>query len=193
MERYQLPVSIDLETASLSPDAPILSIGAVRFSYDSNFKPTEADEFYAAVDLRGQTAIDPDTFYWWLQQDDAARAAVLDGMGGLSLSSALKDLWLWLQAGEMPVGRKSHFSGELWIRGDRDSVWLEAAHKREGLDVPYDFRKVRDQRTLVKFAEDFGVVFPDRYTAMHDALADAKYQAECIQLAYRGAHVFGGV
>lgn len=187
-ELHELPVSIDLETAGLAPNAPILSIGAVRFVKDPTSRllhPAAQHEFQVTIDLKGQAAIDPSTFYWWLKQSGEARAAVLEGEGGLSLGNALRALWQWLQADSTVVGRQSNFTGELWIRGDRDSCWLEEAHKREGITPPYQFRNVRDQRTLVDFAERRGEVMPYRTGEAHDALEDARYQAECLQAIFQ--------
>lgn len=181
----ELPVSIDLETAGLTPNAPILSIGAVRFRKDGVPLPGPEHEFQVTIDLKGQAAIDPSTFYWWLKQSDEARAAVLEGEGGLSLGNALRALWQWMQADSEVVGRESSFTGELWIRGDRDSCWLEEAHKREGIKQGYRFNKVRDQRTLVEFAEARGLVMPHRSGVAHDALEDARYQAECLQAIFQ--------
>lgn len=183
-ELHELPVSIDLETAGLAPNAPILSIGAVRFVKDPTHMlllPPERHEFQVAIDLQGQAPIDPGTFYWWLEQSREAQDAVLEGKGGLSLGNALRALRQWLQADSHVVGRESNFTGELWIRGDRDSCWLEEAHKREGIKPGYKFRNVRDQRTMVEFAERRGMVMPYRSGVAHDALEDARYQAECLQ------------
>lgn len=188
-ELYELceyPVSIDLETAGLAPNAPILSIGAVRFAKDGNVALAGPEhEFQVAVDLKGQAPIDPDTFYWWLEQSREAQDAVLEGKGGLSLANALRALWQWLQADSKVVGRESNFIGELWIRGDRDSCWLEEAHKREGIKPAYKFRNVRDQRTMVEFAERRGEAMPYRTSVPHDSLEDARYQAECLQAIFQ--------
>lgn len=185
-ELHELPVSIDLETASLGPQAPIAAIGAVRFVPNPDEHVLSGShEFYVAIDLSKQTPIDTSTFYWWLKQSDEARQAILDGEGALSLPNALRALWKWLQADAVPQGRASNFTGNLWIRGDRDSVWLEEAHKREGLDLPYRYNNVRDQRTLVDFAEERGVVMPHRSGLVHDALEDARYQAQCLQAVFQ--------
>ena len=185
-EITELPVSIDLETAGLGPTAPIAAIGAVRFVKNpGDHVLTGVQEFYTAVDLTKQTPVDTSTFYWWLRQSEEARQAILEGEGGISLPNALRALWHWLQADTLVVGRKSNFTGEVWIRGDRDSVWLEEAHKREGIDLPYRYHMVRDVRTLVDFAEQRGVVMPHRSGVAHDALEDARYQALCLQAVFQ--------
>jgi len=187
----ELPVSVDLETAGMGPNSPIIAIGAVRF------KPTDScmimndekinsisHEFHVTIDLKGQAPIDADTFYWWLEQGQVAREGALEGRGGLNLGNALRAFWQWLQADTKVIGRTSNFTGELWVRGDRDSVWLEEGFKREGIALPYRYNHVRDQRTMVDFAEKRGVEFPLERGTLHDALEDARYQAQCLQLVF---------
>jgi hypothetical protein len=182
----EFPVSIDLETAGLGTNAPIIAIGAVRFapSYQTIDCTGPKHEFHTAVNLVGQTPIDPDTFYWWLEQSKDAQLGALEGKGGMTLGNALRALWQWLQADTTVVGRNSNFTGELWIRGDRDALWLEEGFKREGIALPYRFNNVRDQRTIVDFAEKRGVDMPWRDGTQHDALDDARYQAECLKAVF---------
>lgn len=186
MENLNLnPIMIDLETAGIGPTAPIAAIGAVRFNLDGTPMEGPDNEFYVAVNLVGQTTPDASTMYWWLKQSDEARAAFCKGENGLSLLSALWKLRHWL-AGPLEHRRVMDlnlpvvFEGELWIRGDRDSVWLDEAHKRLNIPLPYKYNKVRDQRTMVQFGADRGVDIPWAETA-HNALLDAKNQVECLQ------------
>jgi len=175
------PISLDLETAGIRPDAPIAAIGAVRFSPDGSPMDGPAHKFYLAVNLEGQTPPDASTFYWWMQQSDEARAAFCEGKGGATLSQALCRLRGWISGGQAGEA----FRGELWVRGDRDSVWLESAHKACLLPLPYEYSKVRDQRTMVKFAEERGVQMPEREGTYHNALDDAVYQAACLQAVFK--------
>jgi cation diffusion facilitator CzcD-associated flavoprotein CzcO len=74
-------VMLDLETLGLKAGSVILSIGAVEFDPHS-------DKLGASVRLSHRHAvkqpdagfkIDPNTFYWWLAQDDAARRNLTNG------------------------------------------------------------------------------------------------------------------
>lgn len=182
-----LPVSIDLETGGLGPNAPILAIGAVRFSTDGTPLVGEEHEFYMAISLEGQPPVDASTFYWWLSQPDEAREAVAKGKDGYTLPFVLQAFRYWLAAGTeraAPGMAVCVFEGEVWVRGDRDSVWLDEAHKRCGLGLPYKYSKVRDQRTLEKFAADRGVDIPWKETA-HHALEDARHQALVLQAIFK--------
>lgn len=183
------PVMIDLETGGLGPNAPIAAIGAVRFTTDGTPLPGSQHELYIPVTLAGQPAPDASTMYWWMRQSDEARAAFCEGEhGGLDLFNALWKLRLWLlglNEGDLAVDKPREFGGEVWVRGDRDSVWLEQAHLRSNMKLPYRFNKVRDQRTLVEFAIDRGVEMPEWRDGAHHALEDARYQVECLQAVWK--------
>ena len=184
------PVMIGLETAGIGPSAPIAAIGAVRFSYDGTPLEGPDNEFYVSVNLIGQPQPDASTFYWWMKQSDEARAAICEGENGLGLLSALWKLRHWL-AGHTPhrtvmdLNAEVVHPGEVWVRGDRDSVWLDEAHIRNKLPLPYKYSQVRDQRTMVKFAEARGVDMPFPEGVAHNALADAKHQVECLQAVFK--------
>lgn len=184
------PVMIDLETAGLSPSAPIAAIGAVRFSHDGTPLEGPDNEFYVSVNLIGQTPPDASTFYWWMKQSEEARAAICEGERGIGLLSALWKLRHWLAGPTehsvvMRLDLDVPFTGEVWVRGDRDSVWLDEAHKRHNLPLPYKYSKVRDQRTMVQFGADRGVDIPFQEQTAHNALLDARYQVECLQAVFK--------
>lgn len=186
MTYLDYPVMIDLETAGLSPNAPIAAIGAVRFNPEGGPTVGPNPEFYVAVNLIGQAPPDASTMYWWMEQSDEARAAFCEGKNGMPLGKALYRLHQWLtgDAGHLfepgPI-----FEGEVWVRGDRDSVWLDEAYRRVGEPLPYKYSQVRDQRTLVKFAESRGLEMPVNEGVGHNALADAQYQVACLQHVFR--------
>ena len=83
------PVMIDLETAGLSPNAPIAAIGAVRFNPEGGPTVGPHAEFYVAVNLVGQAPRDASSVYLWMEQSDEARAAVREGTDGMPLGKAL--------------------------------------------------------------------------------------------------------
>lgn len=185
------PVMIDLETGGIGPSAPIAAIGAVRFNPDGSPMDGAENEFYVAVNLIGQGPPDASTMYWWMKQSDEARAAFCEGEQGVSLLTALWKLRHWLAGPTEHRVVMNHlnepivFTGELWVRGDRDSVWLDEAHRREKMPLPYKYSQVRDQRTLTKFAEERGVSMPFNEGVGHNALADAKYQVACLHEVFK--------
>lgn len=190
-----LPVSVGLETMGLDFDAPVFAIGAVRFTEDGSALPEGCPgEFYRLISLKGQAPVEISTLYWWLQQSPEAQAELKLSETADSVLSALNDFTAWLTGSpafgnalfNIITGKK--FEGAIWVRGDRDSAWLEHLFKRVAcVDIPYRYNKVRDQRTLLDFAERHMNmdVWVERTTPMHHALHDARYQAECLQQVFK--------
>jgi hypothetical protein len=174
-------VMLDLETFGTSSDAAVMAIGACRFDPREGWIDEEADAFEARVDL-GNTppakvgALDPATVEWWLQQDEAARLALL-AEPRKSLQASVADFNLWI--GSVKV---TH----LWSNGPTfDEVILRAAYRRVGRGFPIHYRASRCCRTLHDLARragwkptdavDAGLV---KHRAMHDAIRQARGACE---------------
>jgi len=153
---------IDIETLGLEPGSVILSIGAVAFNLDGIH-----DELHISVDResceRVGMEVDENTVEWWEDQDPQVRDVLT---GGMDLSDALESL--------------SCFYGEateIWAFSPIfDVAHLEDAYNRVGIVEPWDYRETRDCRTLANFPQ-----WPDleQDGMEHNALHDARYQAEC--------------
>lgn len=176
MMKPKAHVSIDLETLSTSPAATILSIGAVAVC------ETQGNEiaFYTVCSLESQPHrhVSQSTLNWWESQSDQARE-VLDqakSANAPSLDEALDAFTQWLgDIGEThdiyPWGNGAAF----------DVAILEHAYKERGPFVPWDFRKVRDMRTLRDLHLRLGVeVNVERAGTHHNALDDARFQARIV-------------
>ena len=170
---------IDLETMSTAADAAILSIGIQEFDP----RGEGIDESAGAlihVDLQAcmnaGLRIDASTVMWWLSQSDDARAALV-AREPLLLSEALVELvkfgqshggWAW---------------ANVWSNGAAfDIPILEMAFRRCRRDIPWEYNKVLDVRTMKWLAPDVPNVTPK---VAHDALSDAQAQALYVQNCYR--------
>ena len=156
-------VMLDIETVGTEPGAAIASIGAVRFDTDG-----VDGEFFESVDIESCQAyglqIEADTLAWWLEQSEAARDQL---HGGNELDDALKKLTRFVD------GRT------VWANSPAfDVVLLEAAYDAVDRPTPWRYYRCRDYRTLRETLD----TWPDREqeSVAHDALADARYQAECL-------------
>lgn len=192
----QPAISIDLETGSLRADAPIVSIGAVRFYPDgSPLKYKDAahyaySSFHMFVSLQGQSHFDNDTLAWWLQTGDVdyLRRATMEGE---RLPEVLEALSRWIQDPVIQHGdehrrlRPAQGSPDIWVRGNKDGTWLEEAFNRCMMPKPFQFSRVYEERTLSKFAMERGVELPERFSPEHHARWDAEYQAQRVQAVYK--------
>lgn len=161
-------VMLDLETFGTSPEAAVVSIGAVKFDNEK-----VGEEFHVKIDMRDSLlgTIDGNTVAWWLQQSDAARAALTKGPKEL-LAPALQAFTRWLG----PDPRELL----LWSNGPSfDSVILQSAYRRCGLTWPFKYNADRDFRTICDLRPIFRIVVAP-YEIAHDALEDAKRQARCV-------------
>lgn len=172
-----MDVMIDLETMGNGPRASIASIGAVVFSRRDPLPPKEESQtFYTRVDLRGQKReFDPDTIYWWLNQGDGARQALLE-KPQLPLPDSLMAFREWVRSFERTGTRFDGF----WSLGSTfDLVILSTAYKESAIDNPMPYPKHLCLRTMFNLYGDPR----SRATAgvKHNALDDAYAQAVALQ------------
>lgn len=174
---------IDLETMGTTPDAAVLSIGAVFFDPYGDF-PEDAmlgsnpAIFYRVCSLKGQfRTIDPDTVAWWMKQSDQARQAVF-GAESMPLATAMK------QFVDAFLPRDSH-NLKVWAQGSSfDLVIVEDILRQYKQPIPWRFWNHRDTRTAYDMA---GYDPPKATEVAHVAWLDAKAQARQVQAAYRAA------
>lgn len=194
-------VSLDLETLSTKPNAYILSIGAVELDlHDDDFGSTRS--FYAVIKPHRYPGfdIDSETVGWWFGQSDKARKEfvpagmlpILDDPSQyiMGLPAALFALSAWFPKG-----------ATLWTDGAaQDCVWLRSAYTISGLEpaIPWGFRDERCYRTI---RETYPHIKADPLPGgvHHNALSDAKFQAQHLRKIYRftdfmkGPRNFGAV
>jgi hypothetical protein len=167
-------IMIDIETLALTPDATILSIGAVEFDATSMGR-----EFYVEIDPKQGRALDPETCLWWAQQSSAfldKRKPVLD--------SALAALAAFMYPTHKDGYNRdvaSDFEGGVWA----NSPVFDLAILRNAFDrflilaCPWDYHQERDVRTAKAFVAKADR--PEFTGTKHNALDDAKYQVLLVQ------------
>lgn len=167
-------IMVDLETMGAVPGSAIVSLGAVAFDPVAG---TLGEEFYRVIDLRScQRAgltIDADTLRWWLQQSEGARAEIVR-----TDAERLPDVLGWFatwwrrQSGQFIWGHGANF----------DEPLLACAFRAAFVGVPWEFRNARCTRTLFALTDER----PNRAVGVHhNALHDARSQAEAVIRAYR--------
>lgn len=167
---------IDLETIDVKPSATILSLGAIKFDPFSDAEPHS--ELYFKIDVDEQNTLDRSvsdaTIEWWGEQDPAIMEEAFDQTGALSVHDALKQLTKWSVGIDVLWGQGYGF----------DMTILEDLYRSAGTPVPWNFWQVRDSRTLFACCEkDPRKILAQ--TDLHNALADAYFQAKSVQYAYK--------
>lgn len=185
LNAFYTHLMVDMETMGNSPDAPIVSIGAVFF--DPSTGNTGA-EFYQVVSLESSMSFgmkpDASTIQWWLKQSSEARSAILvDEAMGLRESLELLADFIAENA-----ANGSH-TVQLWGNGcSFDNVILRRAYGLTETPFAVPFWNDRDVRTMVELGKSVGI--NPRYDIpfegdMHNALSDARHQVKYVSAIWQ--------
>lgn len=164
---------IDLETLATTPDAAILSIGAVKFNPKGN--STDFENFYCRVDIdscdRLGLRTDDSTIEWWSKQSDEAQREAFNPEGRIDIKDAVNELYRFCWG-----------SKHVWSHGAAfDIVILETVFRKLEKTTPWKYYEVRDTRTLF----DLGIDPCQPKTLKHHSLEDARNQAIAVQNVFR--------
>lgn len=163
---------VDLETLAVSPNAVVLSLGAVHFD---PFGKNHLDEIYFRIDLDDQDKlgreIDPNTLDWWAKQDPAIMEEAFNPTGRLSLIDAVEQFHKFAWGCDA-----------FWSHGSTfDLVIIENIYRQLSKPVPWQYWQLRDTRTIFDLGHD-----PEMpKESKHDALADAIRQSIGVQNVYK--------
>lgn len=167
-------IMVDLETMGTAPGSAIVSLGAVAFDPVAG---TLGEEFYRVIDLascqRAGLTIDAGTLVWWLRQSEAARAELVrDDATALPTVLGWFATWWRRQQGQFIWGHGANF----------DEPLLRAAFRAACVTVPWRYWDARCTRTIFALTGEK----PNREQGVHhNALDDAKAQAEAVIRAWR--------
>lgn len=185
LNAFYTHLMVDMETMGNSPDAPIVSIGAVFF--DPSTGNTGA-EFYRVVSLESSMSFgmkpDASTIQWWLKQSSEARSAILvdEAMGLRETLELLADFI----AENATNG--SH-TVQLWGNGcSFDNVILRRAYALTETPFAVPFWNDRDVRTMVELGKSVGINprFDIPFEGdMHNALSDARHQVKYVSAIWQ--------
>lgn len=163
---------IDLETLHTTPQATVLTVGGVKFNPYDDSEPHS--EFYFKLDIDSQNrAVSDDTVAWWGRQDAKAQEEAFGEEGRVQAEMFLSTLPKWMNGVEILWGHGYGF----------DITILEDMCRQYQKSIPWQFWQVRDSRTLFSMCK----VDPRKgmQTDLHNALADAYFQAKGVQMAYK--------
>jgi hypothetical protein len=169
-------IMIDLETLATSPDASILTIGAVRFDpFGDELNDRSMDSFYVKIDLDSCDRIglvtNDDTIAWWGQQSKEAQEEAFSETGRIDIVDAMNQLYKFCWGAK-----------RVWSHGASfDIVICEHIFKKIGKAVPWQYWQARCTRTLF----DIGINPVRPPVLKHHALEDAWNQAVGVQNVYR--------
>ena len=164
---------IDIETLDTCPDAVVMTVGGVKFDPYTQIEPHSPVHYRLNIDDQADRSISDATIEWWAKQDDHIRDEAFSEDNRISVMDFFKDLNRWL------VG-----CDEIWCQGPQfDMVILENLFNQFKHHYNWAFWQIRDSRTLFS-------IMPkdprkDIQQNLHNATADAYYQAVCVQRAFK--------
>jgi len=163
---------IDLETMGDTPDAAIVSVGAVFADLD---RPAESDvRFYERVELQSSLdaglVVTAGTVKWWFEQSAEARREIV--AAGRPLTDVLESL--------SEAFRELHPLTVWASPATFDVPILATAYRLVKLTAPWSYRAVRCWSTLRR---DLDIKTSTSRTP-HHALEDAAAQMRDMRLAY---------
>jgi DNA polymerase III epsilon subunit-like protein len=177
-------VMIDLETLATSPNATILTIGAVKFDpFGDDINEPNCEKFYVRVDLDSCDRIglvtNDDTIAWWANQSKEAQDEAFSEDNRIDIVEAFNQLYKFCWGAK-----------RVWSHGAAfDIVICEHVFNKLQKAVPWKFWEVRCTRTLF----DIGIN-PNRPPVLkHHALEDAWNQAVGVQNVYKKLRTASGM
>lgn len=165
---------IDLETLDTAVTAKILSVGVCFFDIATGDIHRQGESVISLIGQEQRTISDS-TFRWWMGQSDEARNRASD-KESYALHCVLSTISDHVKA--LPGIR-------VWGNGATFDIGiLEHAFNEYGIPVPWDFRNVRDMRTLVEVGQMItGVDMRSKVPVTgvkHSAVDDAVWQAKVV-------------
>jgi len=155
---------VDLETLATTPNAAMLSIGAVTFDPNSS---EIYDDFYHRIELESleglDSFIDDNTIEWWSKQDKEVQEEAFNPEGRVDIREVMDGFYKFCMG-------STHF----WSHGSTfDIIILEHYFRQLGKPYPWNFWQVRDTRTLFDLGYDPEMPQANKHHALEDAVRQA--------------------
>ncbi len=167
-------IMIDIETLGIRVTAPIVSIGACYFD---PLTGKIGETYERLLDWREEAydrRPEPATVSWWLSQSKQARKSIL-GPPDCTLPRALDELTIFCNEADY-----------IWCTSIQlDIGALENAFESFNIAIPWNFRMLRDARTLMDIAQKLGMKKPPRIGLHHDPLDDAVWQVAAVSKLWK--------
>jgi hypothetical protein len=156
---------IDFETYALTPDALVLSLGAVLFTREGISKAYQWF-FSMSEQMENRRVIDPDTVDWWSKQSNTAKETIKKSkQSDASIIQQLKAFSSFISQDTRVWANPSSF----------DIPIAEHLFHQYELSIPWKYYNFRCYNT---FKQMFDIAKNKPFTGVkHNALYDAIYQA----------------
>lgn len=155
---------LDMETLAVSPNAVVLSLGAVHFD---PYGDLIDNELYFKIDLDDQDKlareIDPNTLDWWAKQDPNIMEEAFSPNDRIPLLEAMERFHKFAWGCEA-----------FWSHGATfDLVIIEHIYRQLNKPLPWNYWQLRDTRTLFDLGWDPQMPKDKKHDALQDSIRQA--------------------
>lgn len=171
---------LDIETLATSPDAVVITLGAIRFDPFADDRASIdgdtilMDTFYRRIDPASfdwpAAVIDDNTIAWWAAQKDEVKHEAFAEDNRHDIRNVMLDFYRWCKTYD-----------NMWANGPAfDIVILEQVCKHIGRGYPWKYWQVRDARTVYNLVEH-----ERPNPRLHHAIWDCWSQIVALQSCFR--------
>jgi exodeoxyribonuclease VIII len=164
-------IMIDIETLGTTPDSVILSIGAVKFSFDDD----DIETFKQNIDPRSckkyGLVTQKDTIQFWADQPIEVQKSVMSNQSDIEYALAGLNNFIG--------GYNS--KNRIWANGVAfDISMLEWSYRVVGIPCPWRYFQIMDVRTIISLSGIDWKNYP-RIGDHHDSIGDCLTQIKIIK------------
>lgn len=163
-------VIIDIETLGTKANSVILTIGAIKFKRFEELKElSKYDTFYIRINTESckkkGLEVDKETVKWWNEQPKLVRYESVFHPDRCNLEEGLNLLSDFVKGSRC-----------IWSQGSFDSIILNNAYEKCGIEIPWKFWEIRDSRTLFDVMQIDLKSIEYKNEEVHNALVDCYRQ-----------------
>lgn len=173
-----MDIMFDIETLSTTPEAVVLSVGAVKFDSKGDHRSI-TDKQHWRLDIDNQLDngrdVSESTMEWWSEQDIEVRAEVFAPDNRVPVQEFFSEFNRYMTGAD-----------KIWCQGPQfDAVIIENLYRQFSHHWNWQFWQIMDSRTLINTAKIMNPEYADPRKALqqnlHNAAEDSYYQALAVQ------------
>lgn len=176
---------LDLETLGTTPNSVVLSAGAVYFTKEQGIIKESYSVFSVKKQLKMGRVMDTDTLQWWMKQSPEARKVLDEAFESREPHNLANQIMRDLADLKNDKQLDDFKNLKIWGNGANfDVVLAESFFLYEYDSIPWKFWNVNCFRMFNKLTKCRDKV--KREGVHHNALDDARYQAQCVLAVIKG-------
>lgn len=158
-------IMLDIETLGTSCNSAVIQVSMVRFNEAGEMGETLSIKIDANEQIQMGAESSEETITWWKNTNTALFESLTTGDDVLSVKDALNKITAFVYA-----------SDKIWSHSYFDATILSNLYRLAKIQVPWDYKKIRDIRTLTDLSNIDLSKFDWQKEKTHDSLDDCRFQ-----------------